>query len=530
MGRDEIYRIAETEHIVSREEWRLPDTSAHTLLVAGEGMGVVRIGGDSYPVSIGKCFYARPGSAVSLIPHFNELTLYRISFERLGRVVNEHGVGIFQPAQDSFAKEGELRSPMPDRMLEMAALLYEAGRQPGAIAGYREQMLLNELLLELTAANMATADGNSTQEAVLRTMDYISANYSKDLSRDKLAGMAKLSPEYYSVLFKQLSGKSLTDFVTDIRIQHVKEALLFSDDRLSDVAKAAGYKDEYYLSRKFKKIVGVSPSVYMKAPKRTVSMNPHLTRHLLALGIVPAATLSFRGMFGEYQEQLDAGQCECRDWMIGFEPDELEQQRPELIICIDNLSADLLRKYRRIAPTLVVPWHASDWRGHLRAIAHAAGKTAAAEDWLEQFHARAEQLRSKLAEAGTSKQTVLVYNIRAESAFVYKNHGMGSHILYNELHLQPPERLRLAPEPLSVAVSPLELLPLYTSDHIVLSVERSDSAERRALEMLTSDPWREWLSNRAHRLHRVDMNRWHGYDSIAAGWQLDDIERLLVLQ
>jgi AraC family transcriptional regulator, transcriptional activator for feuABC-ybbA operon len=528
MGRAEICHILKIEHIVCAHKLPLPDHSAHTLLVIAGGMGVLQMNEGKHQVSIGKCFYALPGSSLSVTPNFNELQLYRILFDRLRTTGLTEEERLLVKNPEGFTSPGELQASHSNRVLEMAASLHAFHTDQDRFAGYKEQMLFYELIHELATAN-APLNGTDTQEAVRRTIHYIQANYDKDLTRDKLARMAKLSPEYYSLLFKQVSGQNLTDYVTEIRIQMAKERLLFSDERLSDIARAVGYKDEYYLSRKFKKEVGVSPSAYVKASKRIVSMNPHLTRHLLALDVLPVATLSFRGMFGEYQARLNAGLCECRDWMIGFQDDELRRMKPDLIVCIDNISADVLNTYRSIAPTLVVPWYVTDWRGHFRMISHAVGQSDAADNWLKRFDSRIEHVRSLMGAEDLHRQTVALFNIRAESSFVYRHHGMGSQIVYDELHLQPPESIHLSRDQVSVSVSPSDLLPRYSADRIIVSIEKSDRAEWRARDMLDSAPWVEWLSDPGHRLHLVDMDRWHGYDPISAIWQLDDVERLVFL-
>ncbi|MBP1995146.1 helix-turn-helix domain-containing protein [Paenibacillus eucommiae] len=528
MGEAELCRIVKIEHIVCSRKSLFPDKSAHTLLVIAGGMGVLQINEEKHPVSIGKCFYAVPDSGISITPHFNELKLYRIFFDRLSPAEHAEDGRIFDKNLDGFANQGELFTSFPDRVLDMAASLYDNDADDeNRAAGYKKQMIFYEILHELASANAPVHSIANTQEAVKRTIHYIQTNYEKDLTRDKLANMAKLSPEYYSVVFKQVSGTNLTDYITQIRIQMAKERLLFSDERLSDIAKAVGYKDEYYLSRKFKKEVGVSPSAYIKTPKKIVSMNPHLTRHLLALDVMPAATLSFRWMFGEYQERLNAGQCECRDWMLGFQDDELQRMKPDLMVCIDNISPEKLGTYRRMAPTLVVPWHVKDWRSHFRMISHAVGKSAVAETWLRHFDERVEQVRFLMGTTGAAWQSVALFNIRAESSFVYRNHGMGSQIIYDELRLQPPSSILLAPDQVSISVAPADFLPRYAADCIILSIEKSDRAEWRARDMLGSPAWQEWLSGPSHRLHIVDMDRWHGYDPISATWQLDDVERLL---
>ncbi|UZM99729.1 hypothetical protein OL548_06515 [Lysinibacillus sp. MHQ-1] len=57
--------------------------------------------------------------------------------------------------------------------------------------------------------------------------------------------------------------------------------------KLDDLAQVVGYREGTYLSRKFKEIVGVSPTVYYQKSKRLIVLNANHTACLLALGITP---------------------------------------------------------------------------------------------------------------------------------------------------------------------------------------------------------------------------------------------------
>jgi AraC-like DNA-binding protein len=528
MSRNELHRIVKIESISAAHELRLPGHSSHALFVVAGGMGTLRINGSKHSLALGKGFYVMPGIAVSWTPYFNQLSLYRVTFDRLKLAEALDNKMTFERDNARFVEREELQDPYPNYMLDMALALWDSEQSDDAHARDRTQMLFHELIYHLAIAN-TPVNGAGTREAVDRTITYIHEHFAEDLSRDRLASMAKLSPEYYSALFKQLSGRSLTDYITDYRLRMAKERLLFTSERLKDIAKMVGYKDEYYFSRKFKKEVGISPSDYVKANKKIVSLNPHITRQLLALDVIPAATLAFRWMFGEHQQRLEEQGCECRDWTVGFTEEELRALQPDLIMCIDNCSAEIMNRYKSIAPTLVVPWHAADWREHLKMIARAINKQDAARRWLDRFAASVERIRLLMKQSGITEQTLTLFNIRAEHSFVYRNHGMGSQIVYEELGFRRPEPLQPDSEQVLAAVSPAELLPRYSAERIILSIEKDDRAEKRAMEMLESEPWREWLSKRGHKLHFVDMERWHGYDAISAGWQLDDAERLLFL-
>ncbi|MFB9753079.1 AraC family transcriptional regulator [Paenibacillus hodogayensis] len=518
------------ESVHCEQLWMIPDADAsvHTLLVITEGMGVVWLGDDKHSVSIGKCFLALPGTTVKVSPHFNQVGFFRILFDRLIEVERTNGTRLYKKTSGGdFLDPGELIIPSPGRMLELAQGLHQCSLAHDIGSAYRKTMLFHEMLYELIQA-ATHSDAQLTKQAVQRTIRHIALNFGLDLTRNKLAEMAMLSPEYYSQLFKKISGKSVTDYLTHTRIRHAQERLVSSQERLSDIAKKVGYKDEYYLSRKFKQVVGVSPTAYLKLPKKIISLNPHLTRHLLTLDVIPAATVCYPWKFGEHQERLDAADCECRDWTVDFAEDELRSMKPDLLLCLDNISPDKLRLYSSIAPTLVISWYGSDWRGHLRTIARAVGKAQEASDCLSRFAAKAEQARAQIHRNANAAQTVSILNIRSETSFVYKNRGMGSQVVYEELQLKMPDVLRHAStDKSSIPVELDELLPAYAADHLLIAVEHSEAARRRTEQLLGNDRWLSYAANRTGSIHLAHMERWHGYDLLSIEWQLDEWLRLL---
>lgn len=105
---------------------------------------------------------------------------------------------------------------------------------------------------------------SSTAMLIEETFEYLKRHYKENVSVDQLAGMIGLSTSHFSKLFKEKIGYSPKDYLIRLRINRAKQFLEFSDCHLKDVAQKVGYPDEFYFSRIFKKIVGVSPSQFAK--------------------------------------------------------------------------------------------------------------------------------------------------------------------------------------------------------------------------------------------------------------------------
>jgi AraC-like DNA-binding protein len=89
---------------------------------------------------------------------------------------------------------------------------------------------------------------------------HIEKSYQEELSVDMLANMASLSRFHFSRLFKELSGHTVTEYITMTRLGKADYLLRHSPLTVSEIAAATGFNDIYYFSRTFKKHKKVSPS------------------------------------------------------------------------------------------------------------------------------------------------------------------------------------------------------------------------------------------------------------------------------
>lgn len=91
---------------------------------------------------------------------------------------------------------------------------------------------------------------------------YIRAHFQKQLTLEEAAEHVELSPYYVSKLFKDKSGMTFIDYVTEVRITEAKREMLDPSKSLKEICFNVGYKDPNYFSRVFKRKVGLSPSQY----------------------------------------------------------------------------------------------------------------------------------------------------------------------------------------------------------------------------------------------------------------------------
>ncbi|MDF2922250.1 MAG: AraC family transcriptional regulator [Paenibacillaceae bacterium] len=92
----------------------------------------------------------------------------------------------------------------------------------------------------------------------------IEESYRESLTIEELARTAGLSRFHFSRLFKELTGKTVTDYVNAVRIDMSEQLLRSTPLTLSEIAELTGFNDIYYFSRMFKKYKNVPPSEWRR--------------------------------------------------------------------------------------------------------------------------------------------------------------------------------------------------------------------------------------------------------------------------
>lgn len=125
-------------------------------------------------------------------------------------------------------------------------------------------VLDNKFLPNTNYIVSANNDIISYRKEIKEAIGFMKANLYKDITVEVVANELYISTSHLMHLFKAEVGKTFNDCLIEIRIEKAKELLRNSNYKIYEVCKMVGYSDSKYFSQIFKRVVGVSPSEYIK--------------------------------------------------------------------------------------------------------------------------------------------------------------------------------------------------------------------------------------------------------------------------
>jgi YesN/AraC family two-component response regulator len=99
-------------------------------------------------------------------------------------------------------------------------------------------------------------------DIISKAIAYVKTNYMRKLTLNEVAEYVFLSPSYFSKIFKQEMDCYFKDYVNYIRVEKSKLLLLTEKISLVEIADNAGFYDQSYFNKVFKKMTGVTPKKF----------------------------------------------------------------------------------------------------------------------------------------------------------------------------------------------------------------------------------------------------------------------------
>lgn len=107
-------------------------------------------------------------------------------------------------------------------------------------------------------------------EAVTQIGDYLSKHWQESLTLETIANATHMTVPTMCRVFRRSTGRSIFEYLRDLRISHVQRQLAWSNHAISTIALDSGFQTMGHFYRSFREATGVSPASYRKSIRLNV--------------------------------------------------------------------------------------------------------------------------------------------------------------------------------------------------------------------------------------------------------------------
>ena len=93
--------------------------------------------------------------------------------------------------------------------------------------------------------------------------EYIFSNFRNQITLQDCSKLACMNPSSFSRYFKRTQGKTLTSFISEIRIGYAAKLMLENDMRISEICFESGFNNISSFNKQFRNVMKVTPRVYI---------------------------------------------------------------------------------------------------------------------------------------------------------------------------------------------------------------------------------------------------------------------------
>jgi YesN/AraC family two-component response regulator len=170
----------------------------------------------------------------------------------------------------NFNCDREIRLPLHlKNAVHSDALLLIAAYDKIGVSPYFDNKEKNEHLLAcLISVLEDRAERQRFSPLTLKIMKYIRQNMDNKITLEDISKLTFFSSVYCDTVFKRETGKTLSEYIREKRMQMASHLLATTQLQIQSVATRCGIMDVQYFSKMFKAATGTTPKEYREMQKR----------------------------------------------------------------------------------------------------------------------------------------------------------------------------------------------------------------------------------------------------------------------
>lgn len=244
-------------------------------------------------------------------------------------------------------------------------------------------------------------------------------------------------------------------------------------------------------------------------PKRVVVLGSY-AGNVLSLGVNIVGVDSWSKMNPRFEKKLK-GVEEVSEENL----EKIIELKPDLIIGLSTTKN--IDKLKKIAPTVTYTYDKVDYLTQHVEIGKLLNKEKEAQSWVDDFKKRAAKAGSDIkAKIGEDSTVSVIENFDKQLYVFGDNWGRGTEILYQEMKLKMPEKVKkMALKDGYYAISP-EVLPEYAGDYLIFSKNQDGDTSFEK-----TDTYKNIPAVKNNHVFEANAKEFYFNDPITLDYQLD---------
>lgn len=144
-------------------------------------------------------------------------------------------------------------------------------------SGFHQMIEFLEILHELatdderrflSSQTFSRPDGSSDSRRVAKAQEYINKHYREEIRLNDLAELVGMTGSSFSRFFKLRTGRSISDYIIDVRLGYATRALMDSTTSIAEICYECGFNNVSNFNRIFRKKKNCSPKEFRELYRR----------------------------------------------------------------------------------------------------------------------------------------------------------------------------------------------------------------------------------------------------------------------
>jgi AraC family transcriptional regulator, arabinose operon regulatory protein len=268
----------------TKKGWTHPDriVDYNVFIYVIEGQMQVFEDGIDYVLKEGDCFFLKsgihhwgdqrtlPGTSTYWIHFYDPVSLNNGEVVAISEHTQQH---LMYPSFRMFSSDHYLNKLLLPKkmsvknapyMIRKLKELYEMYNSSRSFRFIHLSMGVMDIFLELISQSEDNAAFSKSDTIVRKLLVYLEEHCMAELDTVQIGNTLQLNYRYITTLFKNKVGTSIFKYHERLRIHRAAELLKTTTLNISEVSDQAGFQSPFYFSRVFKKVIGESPSDYIK--------------------------------------------------------------------------------------------------------------------------------------------------------------------------------------------------------------------------------------------------------------------------